>query len=120
MNFFISSFEHDFLKEPIKVINHEVRKIGKYYLLHIKLEYAISFELNNNFKIFNELLLLPRFKNKKKNQFHNLPLEVHLLEVNDLKIKDMYNLGWAVLYDNFNDAKNHSILEKKQGCFKFW
>lgn len=117
---YISSYEHDFLNEPVKIQEYEIKEIDGFYFMYLKLEHAISFNIGNDIKVLNEFFMLPRYKNKRKDNFEEYPLEVHLIDLDHIDSKNRKSFAWAVLYDNFDDAKNHSVLEERKGCFRIW
>lgn len=120
MDLYISSYEHDFLNSPVKVQESEVREIDGFCFMYIKLEHAISFNIDNEINILNDFFLLPRYKNKRKDNFGKYPLEVYLIDVDGISSKKKESFAWAVLYNDFEDARNHSVLEKRKGCFRIW
>ena len=92
---FVASLEHEYLRGPIKLKNYRVQKMGGYYFLYVEFDHAVSFTQKNRNKVFNKAFLFPRHKRRTKNQFDNLPLEVHVLEFKEDPFipKEAYNLG---------------------------
>ena len=116
MNLYISSNEYEDFSNPREIINWENVTDSKGNCLIVKFDKPVKGDDYGFPKNLHQFLLVGRFDDYKLKGLKEFPIEVHVFVIENINqineigsLKELTNIAWASVYNDFKDALNHAL-----------